>query len=400
MAAGLLSLPWRLPLEQWDDPRLVEIRHRGTSRHVVRFVADNGRLYALKEIQEPLARREYRLLRHLNSVGIPSVEPLGIVVDRGEHDGLPLDAVLCTCFLEYSTTYRSLYSDPHRPRPTDRLLDALVELLVRLHLAGFFWGDCSLSNTLFRLDAGTLQAIFVDAETSELHPVLTDGQREHDVDLAYERVGGELMDLAAAGQLPADAEPVALAEQIPERYHRLWSALVEDVVVHPEDQRYRIAERLRKLNQLGFDADEVELVSAEDGAYRLRIRTRVAEPGQYRHRLQVLTGIDAQENQAGRLLNDIASYRSYLERKEGGKLPMTAVASRWMTDVYDKVMRLMPSELSARLHPAEVFHEVLEHRWFLSEKAGRDVGTTAAARSYFQNVLPTVPEQMVPGPRS
>jgi hypothetical protein len=397
VAAGLLSLPWHLPLEVWEDSRLVEIRHRGTSRHVVRFVADAGRLYALKEIQEPLARREYRLLRHLNAVGIPSVEPLGIVVDRGEHEGLALDAVLCTCFLEYSTTYRSLYSDPHRPRPTDRLLDALVELLVRLHLAGFFWGDCSLSNTLFRLDAGSLQAIFVDAETSELHPGLTEGQREHDVDLAFERVGGELMDLLAAGQLPSDAEPVSLAQEIPERYHRLWSALSEDVIVHPEDQRYRIAERLRRLNELGFDADEVELISADDG-YRLRIRTRVAEPGQHRMRLQALTGIDAQENQARRLLNDIAGYRSHLERKEGGRLPMTAVAARWMTDVYDKVARLMPAELSARLHPAEVFHEVLEHRWFLSEAAGRDVGTTAAARSYFETVLPTVPEQMVPGP--
>ena len=120
----------------------------------MRFVAERGRLYALKEMHEVLARREYRLLRRLNDLGIPSVEPLGIVVDRDVHSGVQLDAVLCTCFLEFSTTYRALYSDPYRLRPTDRLLDALVELLVRLHLAGFFWGDCSLSNTLFRLDAG------------------------------------------------------------------------------------------------------------------------------------------------------------------------------------------------------------------------------------------------------
>lgn len=398
IASGLLTLPWHLPLEDWEDERLVEIRHAGTSRHVVRFVADSGRLYALKEMHERLARQEYRMLRKLDEVGIPAVEPLGIVVDRDEYEGVKLDAVLCTHYLEYSTTYRALYSDPHRPRPTDKLLDALVELLVRLHLAGFFWGDCSLSNTLFRLDAGAFQAIFVDAETTELHSPLSDGQREQDVDLAFERVGGELLDLQAAGLLPPDVEPVELAAEIPERYHKLWATLSEDVIIRPEEQRYKIAERLRRLNELGFEADEVELVSA-DGGYRLRVRTRVAEPGRDRVTLRTLTGLDVQENQARRLLNDIASFKGHLERESGKKIPMMVAASRWLHESYDKVMALMPAELATRLPPAEVFHEVLEHRWFLSEQAGRDVGTTMAAHDYFARVLPKVPEQLmtVPG---
>jgi len=399
VASGLLSLPWHLPLEEWRDERLVEIRHRGTSRHVVRFVADDGRLYALKEIEETLARREYAMLRKLGELGVPAVEPLGIVVDRGAHGGVGLDAVLCTHYLEYSTTYRALYSDPHRPRPTDRLFDALVELLVRLHLAGFFWGDCSLSNTLFRLDAGAFQAIFLDAETTERHASLSAGQRAYDLELAFERIGGELLDLQAAGLLPPDLEPLEVAEEIPARYERLWAALTEDVVVHPDDQRYKIAERLRRLNDLGFDADEVELVSAP-GGYRLRIRTRVAEPGHDRLSLRTLTGLDVQENQARRLLNDIAGFRGHLETQTGRRVPMMVAASRWLHEVYDKVIRLMPSELATRLPPAEVFHEVLEHRWFLSEAAGRDIGTTAAARSYFANVLPSVPEQLLAVPAS
>lgn len=48
-------------------------------------------------------------------------------------------------------------------RYRDHLLDAISGLLVQLHLAGTFWGDCSLSNTLFRRDAGALQAYLVDA---------------------------------------------------------------------------------------------------------------------------------------------------------------------------------------------------------------------------------------------
>src|SRR4029079_7957554 len=207
---GLLTLPWREALTDWDDERLVEIRHRGLSRHVVRFVTEGDKISALKELDERLARREYRLLREVRALGIPAVEVLGVVVDRPGD----LDAVLVTRFLEHSISYRALFANPRGGQPTDRLLDAMVELLTRLHLAGFMWGDCSLSNTLFLLDAGALAAYLVDAETAELHETLTVGQRHYDVELAFERVGGELFDLQAAGLLPADLDPIEVAEQI------------------------------------------------------------------------------------------------------------------------------------------------------------------------------------------
>jgi hypothetical protein len=385
-AAGLLSLPWTEPLEDWHDERLVEIRMRGISRHVVRFVAESGELYALKSISENLARREYRLLRNLAEVGVPAVSVVGTVVDRGRD----ADAILVTRFLDYSTTYRALFSNPRGGQPTDRLLDAMVELLVRLHLSGFFWGDCSLSNTLFRLDAGTLEAYLVDAETSEQHPTLTKGQREWDLELAWERVGGELADLQAGELLPPDVDPLEVADDLRVRYQRLWDELTREEILRPEEQRYRIADRLRRLNELGFDADEVELVSTGEGN-RLRVRTRVAESGHHRRQLFLRTGIDAEENQARRLLNDIASYRGYLEQKEGHPVSETVAANLWLDEVYDAAQAAIPEDLRDRLAPPEIFHEILEHRWYLSEQSGRDVGTTAAARSYFETVLPQVP---------
>jgi hypothetical protein len=63
--------------------------------------------------------------------------------------------------------------------------------------------------------------------------------------------------------------------------------------------------------------------------------------------------------------------------------------------VYEPVVQGIPEHLRTRLDAAEVFHEVLEHRWFLSEAAGRDVGTTAAAKDYFSQVLPAVPDDLV-----
>jgi len=398
-AAGLLTLPWREPLTEWTDDRLVEIRQRGLSRHVVRFVAEGGRVYAVKELHERLARREYRLLARLRELGVPSVAPLGVVIDR--RDGQ--DAMLVTEFLEHSSSYRALFANPRGSHPTGRLIDALVELLVRLHLAGFMWGDCSLSNTLFRLDAGAFAAYLVDAETAELHPSLTDGQRGYDVDFARERIAGELFDLQAAATLPADVDPFEVGDEVVRRYEALWHELTSEETMPAEEQRFRLGERLRRITELGFDVDEVELVDA-DGGSRLKVRTRVAEPGHQRRALFARTGLDVQENQARRLLNDIAGYRGYLEQEESRPVPDVVAANRWLTEIYEPVVEAIPEELRSRLDEAEVFHEVLEHRWFLSEAAGHDVGTAAATTDYLTNVLPQIPDELtvtaLPRPRA
>ena len=280
-------------------------------------------------------------------------------------------------------------------QPTDGLLDALVELLVRLHLSGFFWGDCSLSNTLFRHDAGTLEAYLVDAETSEQHPELTDGQRQWDVELAVERVYGELLDLQAGELLPDDVEPLEIAEELGRRYESLWQELTREEILKPDEQRYRIAERLRRLNELGFDVDEVELVSTGDGN-KLRLKTRVAETGHDSRKLFLRTGIDAGEPGPAPAQRH-GRFRAWLEQKQGRPVSEVVAANRWLEEVYDPVIAAIPEELRGRLSPAEVFHEVLEHRWYMSEAAGRDVGTTAAAATYIEHVLPAAPEPLSTG---
>ena len=391
-AAGLLTLPWPVPLAEWQDERLVEIRQRGISRHVVRFVYDDGTLYALKELSERLARREYHLLRAMADLNVPAVEAVGIAVDRDPANP-DADAVLVTRFLTYATTYRAVFSHPRGIQPIDGLLDALVELLVRLHLSGFFWGDCSLSNTLFRHDAGTLEAYLVDAETSEQHPALSNGQRDYDIDLAIERVAGELLDLQAASRLHDDVDPLEIADELGRRYASLWRELTREEILRPGDQRRRIAERLQRLNTLGFDADEVELIPTPEGN-KLRLRTRVSESGHFARQLFLRTGIDAGENQARRLLNDIAGYRAWLERKEGRPVSEIVAVNRWLEEIYDPVIAAIPEELRGRMPPAEIFHEILEHRWYMSEAAGRDVGTAAATRDYLKHVLPAAPQPL------
>lgn len=386
---SFLDLPWDEPLEQWESPRLVNVI-RGISRHVVRFVEYDGALYALKELPERPARREWTLLRRLEGQGLPVVEAAGIVTNRADD----LDAVLITRHLEYSLPYRALFAGAAIPDLRTHLLNGLAELLTRLHLRGFFWGDCSLSNALFRRDAGALTAYLVDAETGELQPKLTDGQRRYDLDIAQTNIVGELLDIEAEIGLPPDLDPDETGEEIVARYESLWSELTRDETFGA-DERYKLDERLHRLNELGFDVEEIRLDALPTG-YRLSLDPHVVEPGHHRHRLLRLTGLDAQENQARRMLNDIARFRESLERREKRPVSESVAASRWRDEVFEPTVASVPETMWAMLPAAELFHQVLEHRWFLSEQAGKDVGIDKAVTSYVASQLPMLrPERIV-----
>jgi hypothetical protein len=395
-----LDLPWDEPLEEWQHERLVEVV-RGIHRHVVRFVEYESKpgpkLYALKELPVELARKEYRLLRALAADEMPVVEAVGVVSDRGAD----LDAVLITRHLDYSLPFRTLFARGSVPDLRRRLLDAGAELLVRLHLGGFFWGDCSLSNTLFRRDAGALAAYLVDAETGELHPSLSQGQRLHDLQIAEENVAGELADVEAQLGREGELRPEETAADLVARYESLWDELTREESFG-DDTRYRIDDRLHRLNELGFDVEELELVAGEDG-YRLRLNPRVVEPGHHRRRLHSLTGLTAQENQARRLLNDLARFRAELDRSGGRSVPENVAVHQWLSEVFEPAVAAIPSELWGKRDAAEVFHEALEHRWFLSQEADEDVGLMPAVEAYVEDVLRHAPDERAvldPGTRA
>ena len=385
---ALLDLPWELPLEDWPADELAALP-RGISRHVVRFVRMSGRVIAIKEIKDELARREYGLLRLLNRLDQPAVEPLAVVGGRVDADGHPLESALVTQHLQFSLPYRALFSQTLRPDTAQRLVDALAALLVRLHLAGFFWGDVSLSNTLFRRDAGAFAAYLVDAETGDLQNSLSQGQREYDVDLARTNIAGELMDLEAGGLLEDGSDPVETAQQIVDRYHSLWLELTERESFDRGD-RWRVDARIRRLNELGFDVDELAITTDIDGT-SVVIQPKVVDAGHHSRRLLRLTGLDVEENQARRLLNDLDSYRAATDRQGEDE---EIVAHDWLARVFQPVVRSVPRDLGGKLDPAEIFHEVLEHRWYLAEQAGRDVALTDALRDYLENVLPLKPDEV------
>ncbi|BDR55416.1 LPS kinase [Bombiscardovia apis] len=378
----MFTLPWEKPLATWPQELLANLP-RGISRHVVRFVHVGSEVYAMKEITQQVAEHEYELLRKLEKLNLPTVQAIAVVTGRRDSAGEPLEAILVTKHLKFSLPYRALFARNLRPDTAERLIDALAVLLVRLHLGGFYWGDVSLSNVLFLRDADSFAAFLVDAETGALYPTLTDGQREYDIDLAHTNIIGELMDLNSGNLLSSDVDEVEVGNRLAERYHSLWSALTDAESFSP-DEMWKIEKRVNKLNDLGFDVDELEMKTDEDGN-RVLVRPRVVDAGYASRKLLRLTGLDVQENQARRLLNDLDVYRTSTWR-QGEDLEI--VATDWMREVFEPTVRMIPAEYRSQIEPAQFFHEVLTRRWLLAEKAGHDVSMAVAVRDYIDGSLP------------
>jgi hypothetical protein len=384
--AAIAGLSWDQPLEEWpEDPALAE--KRGISRHIVRLIRVNedpeAEIYAVKETVSEFANREYAALRQLRTLNAPSVDPIAVVEGRKDFNGEELPCVLATRFLPYSLPYRVLLSGSVTAHDILNMANALALLLVRLHLLGFWWGDCSLSNTLFRRDAEGFAAYLVDAETGEFQKTLSDGQREHDLEIAHFNVAAELEDLALSGVLYPGMDPVRASDAVMKRYRRLWAALRDPQSLDPTDRR-AVERAMRQLHDLGFAVEEVSIAIDGDNKV-LKFQPKLVAAGYHTNRLRELMGLETEELQAKRIL---ASFDRYRARESNNAISINESAFKWLTEIFNPIINLVPAEHVGRVEPAQLFHEVLEHRWYLSEAAGHDVGLDFASKSYISEVLP------------
>ena len=233
-----------------------------------------------------------------------------------------------------------------------------------------------------RRDAGAFAAYLVDAETGRLYASLTDGQREHDLEIARINIAGELMDIQAGGRLDDAVDPVETSDRIMDAYRTLWRELNDPELLN-ENELWKINQRVDRLNELGFDIEELSIKTDADGT-KVKIQPKVVDAGHHARRLMRLTGLDTEENQARRLLNDMDSYAATISLLN---LDEEATAHLWLTRVFEPVIRSVPESMGHKLEPAEVFHQVLEHRWYMSQQQARDVQLNEAVRDYVDNVL-------------
>ena len=374
-----LDLPLDLPLSQWAGrcDRLEEVA-QGLSRHQVVFLNYSGVLYAIKEMPPGVAEREYESLNQIEELRLPAVFPVGHARTQTEQG---LASLLITRYLDHSLPFRSLFMHRSLLRYRDHLLDAIAGLLVQLHLAGVFWGDCSLSNTLFRRDAGALQAYLVDAETVEISEGgISPRDRYHDLEIMQENVDGELSDLREANLL-IEAQPMQnTSAYIRLRYQNLWEEITREDLINP-GEHYRIQDRIRALNTLGFSIDEVRLEGSESGD-QLRLRVTVADRNFHRDQLFGLTGVEAEEMQARKMMNEIQELKATLSQVNNRSTPLSVAAYYWLERYYRLTLEMLQELVNVGTDPVELYCQVLEHKWYLSEQARQDVGHVAAAQDF------------------
>lgn len=347
------DLPWDCSLEDWSDARLIDLPV-GLHRHVVRFIDVRGQYYALKELPERLAQREYRLLRTMNDRGLPVVAAVALVDGRASGQ-----AVLVTRYLDYALPYRRLFHADRSAEVSTVLVESLATLLARLHNAGFFWGDASLSNALFRRDGDYLSAFALDTETGELHRRLTAGQRVLDIETAVVNVAGGLCDLAAAGELPDQVDPFETATRLGESYDRIWDEIHGPSTYDPGDPT-RLEQRLGRLHDMGFDVREAVITTdGDDGGYVFE--PSAIEDGYHRRQLLATTGITAREHQARRLVGMIEVFRSELESRRSHRVALDEAGHRWRLEVFDPVIDAVPREAAVKLERAQLFLELVDH---------------------------------------
>ncbi|MGE2729746.1 DUF4032 domain-containing protein [Mycolicibacterium vaccae] len=374
---GLLALPWDRPLSDWNVPD-VALRDIavGPSRHLVKFVEADGVLWAMKDLPPHVAVKEFGVLCRLEAMALPAVRPAGLVL-QPEFE----TAILVTRFLEGSWQYRRLFLrlPPEEPKHRARLLDAMAGLLVELHRHGVFWGDCSLANTLFSRDGQLLAAHLVDAETSEVHPSLSRGQRHYDLDILVDNVAMGMLDVADRLGVPEALEDrwIEEAEQVRERYHGLWDVLHAEPVLGFTD-RYRVEGTIRRLNELGFAVDELSLQPDDTDPTRVRVHVAVGDRRYHAKRLRDLAGIDVGEGQAQILIGDLHAYQAQLCREAGQDVDESTAARLWVMEVLIPYSDLAHRAVGRTGTAIQAYCDLLEVRWLLSEQAGRDVGTNRA----------------------
>ena len=381
-----LDLPWELPILEWTDPRLVEMP-TGIHRHPVVFVAYPEGVYAIKELPRRLAKHEFKTLRKLSKRTTRSAVPAGLVLREWADPHEEYSSALITRFVNYAFPYRELVSGGGFGGRRRQMLDAFAGLLVELHLAGCFWGDCSLSNVLYRYDAAKIEAVMVDAETSRLYDELTVGQRREDLEVMQVNLAGDMSDIAASEGYDLEDADLEIGLDITDRYVALWDELTTDLVI-ASNERYRIRERVGRLNDLGFAVDDVEIIP--DGSSSL-VRIAVSVGGRTFHsqRLRDLTGIDASENQARQILSDMRYHRA----KHGSSYDPDSKTARTVSAMNWRINRFEPftariAALRPGADPIQEFCDYLNFRFALASDRGRDIDSAVAFEEWLEAGMP------------
>ncbi|NIS34986.1 MAG: DUF4032 domain-containing protein, partial [Actinobacteria bacterium] len=195
-------------------------------------------------------------------------------------------------------------------------------------------------------------------------------------------------DIAASQGVDIDDADLALGEDVSARYDALW-AEVKVPVVLGRDEHYRITERIRRLNEMGFEVADVELIPEAEGN-RLKLDLTVGGRTFHTRQLRELTGVDASENQARQILADLRNYSASRGLEAASMKSVAAI--RWRVEVFEPLLeRLRRLPALHTTDPIQAFCDFLHHRYLISADAGRDIPNPEAFSSWLEAGQPGYP---------
>jgi len=357
---ALKALPWEFPLESWEDHGVIIVPVKsGLSRHIVRFLEAGGRRFAVKETTPPAAAREFSSYLELAAREIPTLSPVGIVT-RDEGSGMVDTKVgwqiqpretgyLVTALMDKVVPDAYLFRRAFKKDSRTRIWDAVIQLFVRLHSNGVYWGDASLSNMLIHFSTEVvpqlgrrtrLRAVLADAETVEIHPSVSDTLRLADVEFFLESMQWTEADLRASG-------------------------VVREPVVTPDDRAYFV-ETYRDRFAVELEMRAFELVTKID--------------------VDKLLGDFDSRGYGKLLLQHIQEHKWYLSERRGHEIALADAAHDWYAHIFKPVCKIFSDQGLLEYFPdktaASLYVEIMEHKYFMSEREKKDVGLAAALEDY------------------
>jgi hypothetical protein len=203
-----------------------------------------------------------------------------------------------------------------------------------------------------------------------------------------ENIRGELTDLQTDEYLSFNYPVQETGAYILQRYRNLWEEITREEVFS-QGERYRILERIRVLNSLGFSVKDIELKDVDHGE-SVKLRIFVSDRNFHRNQLMEVTGLYAEDRQAQQIMNEIYELKANMSHSDYPNITLDAVAYHWLEHIYKPVVKELQSlinsksQLGSQNDPIELYCQILEHKWYLSERAQHDVGHQSTVEDFIK----------------
>lgn len=354
------KLPFHKSLEEWSSPEvnLITIRH-GNSRHPVVFVRSGTVRFAIKETTERLAYKELHNYEKIAQSDIQTIKPIGVIIRTSGNIEVPTKvgrmyesdktAYLITVLAESVLPQSTLYNLRLTWEAKSEIWDVIAEFFAQIHAKNIYWGDASLQNLLIKFRKVTtasfqkkrkLEVILSDAETVEVRQSLSSAMATADIDFFFESMMWFDEDLRSKGMV---------------RDHLITERDIDYIQQIYEDKLPTYRSQVEFDRITGFHSER------HFGRFSKAVYSKV-------------------------LLKQLAEHKWYLSEKLKREVSLREATVDWYINIFEPIRSKLLANRFNDYFPnkteLDLYLEIMENKYFLSEKLGKDVGLNYAMTDY------------------